>query len=682
MKRKRADSSNETPTPRGTRSAASVNDNSVERASVKRRQGPSVGIQDDFASNNNSKGSRPTKSKNNPGSIKREPSGSKPSSKIRSYSGSPEIESNVSVETLTPRKRRGLLSTPTKPRNVQHTTPNKPLSTMSPGLQARLTPNKKVNGSDMLTPAKRAARAVAEEIAEKEEGRILTRGAQRRGLDSQVNDDDDASEEEENSEEESEEEEEDEDEDEPYNEDEEEEPEMEAQEDAEGEKADRSEPGDGEDVDQDEIAADENEHGGKNDQSNGEPNGRMLTRGASRNHLGNDLLDYNENSDNEEESEPEDDEEGEGEDDNEESANDGVKRIASESLAYVDFFQRAARKKKSLTSNNTLSQLPTLTAQEATSLLASIPDRHADHIKNLHDAHRQQFTQWKFETDCGYNILLFGYGSKRNLIEAFGREELAEEMSVLVINGYFPNLSLDSILSQILAQFAPKVTVVGDKLNLVHQHLSDRLALLIHSLDSPLLRLPKNQQILSSLASNQYITVVASVDHLNAPLLFDSLKASRYNFLWHDATTFVPLRKELSFEVSTYLSGGISATSSVGGLSGIKNVLNNLTSNSRALYLLLLQHQLPLHTDGSNPGGHDQGITFPQLRALCAKKILPLSNPITLNGVLTEFFDHGLIAKNDGKGNAQTKKSRGGGEVLWAPFEKSVISEVIEFLDA
>ena len=251
-------------------------------------------------------------------------------------------------------------------------------------------------------------------------------------------------------------------------------------------------------------------------------------------------------------------------------------------------------------------------------------------------------------------------------------------MAVLVINGYFPSVSLDSVLVQILNHI--NVPTIGDKLNLIQSHLSEPLALLVHSLDSPILRLPKNQQILSALASNKYITLVASIDHINAPLLFDSLKASRYNFLWHDCTTFVPYRTELSFEETTFLSGGTSATAAVGGLAGIKAVLNNLTSNARSLYLFLLQYQLPLHPEGNDPAGQDQGITFPQLRQLVAKKILPLANPTTLRGALGEFFDHGLVVRNDGRGNTGGRKGKGGGEVLWAPFGTKVVREVIEFL--
>lgn len=401
---------------------------------------------------------------------------------------------------------------------------------------------------------------------------------------------------------------------------------------------------------------------------------RVIARGIQRNQIEDDEEESPDEDDESEESDDDDDDDGE----EEETGQKGI----SLTVSYENFFQHSGKKKKSSTSNNTLSQLPSLTLQESVALVASVPDHHAAEIQNLHDHHRQQFTQWKYEVDNGYNILLFGYGSKRALIEAFGREELAEETSVLVINGYFPTLSLDSILVQILQHVAPKVTPTGDKLNLIQSHLAQPLALLVHSLDSPVLRQPKNQQILSTLASNKLITIIASVDHINAPLLFDSLRNSRYNFLWHDATTFQPYRTELSFDTTTFLAGGASATSSVGGLAGIKAVLTNLTTNARALYKLLLQYQLPLHGESNEPGTQEQGITFAQLRQLCAKKILPLANPATLRGLLGEFFDHGLVVRNDGRGSggAVGSKGRGAGEVLFAPFGKNVVSEVLEFL--
>jgi len=472
-------------------------------------------------------------------------------------------------------------------------TPSASVTTTPTKTRPGVTPKKGINGSDVKTPVKRKVMEMEEEIAEKKEKGMITRGRQRVRL-------------------------------------------------AMG------------------FAPEEEES-----EEDGE------------------VEDIEDNDDNENEEDEEDEE-----DDEEEEAEEGEEVDSlrpTVSTTYEHFFQHSARRQKKVTSDNTLALLPTLTAQESSALLASIPDHHQQGIQNLHDSHRAQFPQWKFEIDNGYNILLYGYGSKRSIIESFGQEQLSNDMPVLVINGYYPTISLDSIIVQILELVAPKVSVVGvDKLHLIQQHLSEPIGILVHSLDSPVLRLPKNQQILSSLAAHKCIHMVASIDHINAALLFDSLKSSRYNFVWHNCTTFTPYRTELSFDSQTFIAGSTSATSSVGGLQGIKAVLNNLTPNARWLYLSLLQHQVPLHDEESAShlvGGPDQGISFPQLRQLCMKTVLPLANPMALKGVLAEFFDHGLLERNDGRGAGAARKGRGGGDIMWAPFDKNLIKQVIEFLE-
>ena len=158
-----------------------------------------------------------------------------------------------------------------------------------------------------------------------------------------------------------------------------------------------------------------------------------------------------------------------------------------------------------------------------------------------------------------------------------------------MVNGYFSTLSLKTILSEILEHVS--IPLTGYKLQQIATHLREPLAIIVHSLDSPILHAPKNQQILSNLAANNYITMITSVDHVNAPLLLDFLKSTRYNFLRHDATIFIPYQHELSFETITFLSGSTSATAAVGSLAGIKAILNNLTTNAKVLYLIFLQHQ-------------------------------------------------------------------------------------------
>lgn len=55
-----------------------------------------------------------------------------------------------------------------------------------------------------------------------------------------------------------------------------------------------------------------------------------------------------------------------------------------------------------------------------------------------------------------------------------------------------------------------------------HLHIPARAFLLIHNIDGPALRTPQAQSVLSLLASIPQLSIVASIDHINAPMLWDN----------------------------------------------------------------------------------------------------------------------------------------------------------------
>lgn len=76
------------------------------------------------------------------------------------------------------------------------------------------------------------------------------------------------------------------------------------------------------------------------------------------------------------------------------------------------------RIKTSATSNNTLSLLPVLSGKTYLDSLVSQPQKHGSEICRLNDTYCRYFPQWLFELEQGFNIVLYGYGSKRELIDA------------------------------------------------------------------------------------------------------------------------------------------------------------------------------------------------------------------------------------------------------------------------
>ncbi|KAJ2905279.1 putative origin recognition complex subunit 2 [Zalerion maritima] len=71
------------------------------------------------------------------------------------------------------------------------------------------------------------------------------------------------------------------------------------------------------------------------------------------------------------------------------------------------------------TSNNTLSSLDLLTHDEYFTLMHTMKDRHEMEIERLSEKLEECFPQWLFEMQEGFSVCLYGYGSKRKLLERF-----------------------------------------------------------------------------------------------------------------------------------------------------------------------------------------------------------------------------------------------------------------------
>ena len=80
-------------------------------------------------------------------------------------------------------------------------------------------------------------------------------------------------------------------------------------------------------------------------------------------------------------------------------------------------------------------------------LSLSIPARHS---QELLESHATLFRKWMLQMASNYSVLLYGLGSKRQLLELFRQNYLAEEYDHVTINGYFPGLTLKQIFSCII----------------------------------------------------------------------------------------------------------------------------------------------------------------------------------------------------------------------------------------
>lgn len=321
---------------------------------------------------------------------------------------------------------------------------------------------------------------------------------------------------------------------------------------------------------------------------------------------------------------------------------------------YESYFGQN-RKTRQITSNTTLASLPPLDHGRYFQLVREhIPD-HVEDRRYLEDLHKSSFAQWQFELSQGFNVLLYGYGSKRKLLMEFAKKIHTTLSSLVVVNGYVPTLTVKDILGTIVNSLLGQGhnikpgsnpnEMLDNVLAILDSEDTIRLILMIHNLDGESIRAERSQVLIARLCAHPKISLVATIDHIRAPLLWDAARASQFNFLWHDATTFAPYAVESSIDESLAL---ISGSRRAGGTKGIKFVLASLPMNAKSLYRVLVSHQLEAMMDdpSSGQGGSSEewGVEYRVLYQKTVEEFI-CSNDMAFRTLLKEyvFFSTWLV---------------------------------------
>lgn len=288
-----------------------------------------------------------------------------------------------------------------------------------------------------------------------------------------------------------------------------------------------------------------------------------------------------------------------------------------------DYFTAQARK-SGTTSNHTMCEVS----------VPSTPPADGPHVQtaSLFDYH----DYWLSQLNLGFSILLYGVGSKASILKDFCESVLLGS-SHLYINGCSPGLSIKHVLTLISTE------VLGHsgkfKTDLEHTGFIKRalkakskdVFLLIHNIDGSSLRGDNAQRCLSSLAQSPFIYLLADIDHINAPLMWDQKMLSCYNWLWFDTTTY-------THEEAVYENSLLVKTGSL-GLNSLVHVMQSLTPNARGIFRLLAEYQLDKK---SSTGEVFLGMPFNDCYLKCREKFL-VNSDLTLRTQLTEFHDHKLV---------------------------------------
>ena len=308
--------------------------------------------------------------------------------------------------------------------------------------------------------------------------------------------------------------------------------------------------------------------------------------------------------------------------------------------------------KRCITSSNTLADMsrPKLTHQEVHQVLSSAHPSPLRKLRNeMLSSHMHKFKSWNQILTLGMNVIVYGLGSKRELLETFRRDHLSDSYH-LVINGFFPTLSLKGILTQIscdvIGSSATWRSISEHQKFIINQFHSDNklpdFYIIVHNICGIGLQTNQAQLTLSQLAACRRIHFVASVDLIKGPLLWDQGALSRFRWVWQHCPTYAAYTDETSYENSFYVqqSGHVA-------LSALVHVMASLTPNARSIFKLLSQQQSSAEPGTAAKRYTSSGVPFYDLYAMSRANFL-VSSEQSLRAQLTEFRDHKLVKSRRG----------------------------------
>lgn len=303
-------------------------------------------------------------------------------------------------------------------------------------------------------------------------------------------------------------------------------------------------------------------------------------------------------------------------------------------ISSANFFESQSVK-KSIISKNSLKKLknPKLTQEKLDEIFKNFEDNpeHKSCVKRLFNESLSLFEKWDFILNQNFNIILYGVGSKREIINKFVQRFLKTH-PVIVVNGFFPSVTVKEVTDKIcqILNIQPNSNDVIEKIQNKISEYDIKIYLAINNIEGIMLRNKKAQMILSQLGKIEQIPVIATIDHINAPLMWDNCTYGDFNWIWYDSTTFMNYQDEVLYEGNVMLQKAGQLT-----LSSLRNVFNALTHNSREVFLIILKNQLEAE-DGN------AGMSFRELYQKCRKELL-INSDVGLRSQLKEYLDHKIL---------------------------------------
>jgi origin recognition complex subunit 2 len=277
------------------------------------------------------------------------------------------------------------------------------------------------------------------------------------------------------------------------------------------------------------------------------------------------------------------------------------------------------------------------------------------------------FPRWRALLHAGFSLLVYGFGSKKALLDEFAHNH-CRDGGVAVVNGFFPELKVRQLLATAAAALSPTAAPASFRGRGAPELLAHiaaaaaagrRLYVFVNSVDGAALRGGEALNALASLAAIPRVHLVASADHVNAALLWPKRAAAQLRWAWEHAPTFAPYVSETAAVPQILAARGEARL-----LRGAANVLRILTPNARAIFRVLAEEHL------AHPADH--GLSLARLYTLCREQFL-VASETTLKAHLTEYFDHQLVKR---------VKRPDGAELIAIAFGAEDIQQLLDDIEA
>ncbi|KAK1263517.1 Origin recognition complex subunit 2 [Acorus gramineus] len=304
-------------------------------------------------------------------------------------------------------------------------------------------------------------------------------------------------------------------------------------------------------------------------------------------------------------------------------------------------------------SSSKLSDINVVDEKDLRAATSGIVTKHEKEITSLLNSYKDLYSTWLLELRFGFGLLMYGFGSKKILLEDFASSTLSD-FGVIVINGYLQSINLKQVVSTMAEvlweQLKTKRKISARNMPKVQQPFSSQsmedlllfldgshakeidclICVIVHNIDGPGLRDCESQQNLARLASCTQVRMVASIDHVNAPLMWDKkMVHTQFNWCWYHVPTFAPYKVEGVFFPLILTSGGTTQSAKTAII-----VLQSLTPNAQSVFKIIVEYQLA-HSE-------EEGMPISVLYTQCRERFLVRSQT-TLSSHLTEFKDHELV---------------------------------------